>query len=136
MEEFATQDSVSAVEPGSAPVENALTEAVNTSESAPEEAVEHAEETIEVEGAKPSKAVRELIEQRKKRQQREHHQRAGHTDKLHGKEDGAHHPPGADARREFGMIAQMAGRAQADLPLHRAMVEQMCRKAAGGRSAR
>jgi tryptophan halogenase len=41
-----------------------------------------------------------------------------------------------DARREFGMIAQMAGRALADLPPHRAMVEQMCRKAAGGRSTR
>lgn len=41
----------------------------------------------------------------------------------------------AEARREFGMIAQMAGRALADLPPHRAMVEQMCRKAAGGRSA-
>jgi tryptophan halogenase len=38
-----------------------------------------------------------------------------------------------DARREFAMIAQMAGRALADLPLHRAMVEQLCRKAAGGR---
>jgi tryptophan halogenase len=40
-----------------------------------------------------------------------------------------------DARREFAMIAQMAGRALADLPGHRAMVEQMCRKAAGGRAA-
>jgi tryptophan halogenase len=39
-----------------------------------------------------------------------------------------------DARREFGMIAQMSGRALADLPLHRAMVEQMVRKAAGGRT--
>jgi hypothetical protein len=28
----------------------------------------------------------------------------------------------------------MAGRALADLPLHRALVEQMVRKAAGGRS--
>ena len=41
-----------------------------------------------------------------------------------------------DARREFAMIAQMAERALADLPPHRAMVEQMCRKAAGGRSSR
>jgi tryptophan halogenase len=40
-----------------------------------------------------------------------------------------------DARREFAMIAQMAGRALADLPLHRAMVGQLCRKAAGGRAA-
>jgi tryptophan halogenase len=39
-----------------------------------------------------------------------------------------------DARREFATIAQMAGRALADLPLHRALVEQMVRKAAGGRS--
>jgi tryptophan halogenase len=37
----------------------------------------------------------------------------------------------ADARREFGMIVQMAERALADLPPHRAMVEQMCRKAGG-----
>jgi tryptophan halogenase len=37
----------------------------------------------------------------------------------------------ADARREFDMIAQMSGRALADLPLHRAMVEQLCRKAGG-----
>jgi tryptophan halogenase len=41
-----------------------------------------------------------------------------------------------EARREFGMIAQMAGRALADLPAHREMVEQMCRKAAGGRATR
>jgi hypothetical protein len=33
------------------------------------------------------------------------------------------------------MIAQMAARALADLPPHRAMVEQMCRKAAGGRAS-
>jgi tryptophan halogenase len=39
-----------------------------------------------------------------------------------------------DARREFGMIAQMSDRALADLPQHRAMVEQMVRKAAGGRT--
>jgi tryptophan halogenase len=41
-----------------------------------------------------------------------------------------------DARREFAMIAQMAGRALADLPPHRAMVEQMVRKAGGGGAAR
>jgi tryptophan halogenase len=40
----------------------------------------------------------------------------------------------ADARREFAMIAQMAGRALADLPPHRAMVEQMVRKAGAARS--
>ena len=38
------------------------------------------------------------------------------------------------ARREFAMIAQMSARALADLPPHRAMVEQMCRKAAGARA--
>jgi tryptophan halogenase len=41
----------------------------------------------------------------------------------------------ADARREFDMIAQMSGRALADLPPHRAMVEQLCRKAAGNKAA-
>jgi len=39
-----------------------------------------------------------------------------------------------DARREFAMIAQMSARALADLPPHRAMVEQMYRKAAGART--
>jgi tryptophan halogenase len=38
-----------------------------------------------------------------------------------------------DARREFAMIAQMAARAQADLPRHRAMVERMVHNAAAGR---
>jgi tryptophan halogenase len=37
-----------------------------------------------------------------------------------------------DARREFAMIAQMSGRALADLPPHRALVERMLRKAAAG----
>lgn len=58
---------------------------------------------------------------------------------LYGMEFGTRLRPGAidpvrcaEARREFGMIAQMAGRALADLPPHRVMVEQMCRKAGGG----
>ena len=62
---------------------------------------------------------------------------------LYGMEFATRLHPGAvdparigDARREFGMIAQMAGRALADLPAHRAMVEQMCRKAAGGRATK
>jgi tryptophan halogenase len=42
----------------------------------------------------------------------------------------------ADARHEFAMIAQMAGRALADLPPHRAMVGQMVRKAGAAGSAR
>jgi tryptophan halogenase len=41
-----------------------------------------------------------------------------------------------EARREFGMIAQMAGRALADLPPHRSIVEQLVRKAGGGRAPR
>jgi tryptophan 7-halogenase len=40
-----------------------------------------------------------------------------------------------DARREFEAIARMSARALSDLPPHRALVEQMCRKAAGGRDA-
>ncbi len=37
----------------------------------------------------------------------------------------------AQARQEFASIAQMAGRAQEDLPAHRALVEHFCAVAAG-----
>ena len=37
----------------------------------------------------------------------------------------------AEARREFEMIAQMAARAEADLPAHRALVAHFCARAAG-----
>jgi tryptophan halogenase len=60
---------------------------------------------------------------------------------LYGMEFATRLRPGAvdparreDARREFAMIAHMAERALADLPQHRAMVEQMVRKAGGGRA--
>jgi len=33
-----------------------------------------------------------------------------------------------EARREFAMIHQVAGRALQDLPDHRALVEQLCRE--------
>ena len=35
----------------------------------------------------------------------------------------------AQARREFAMIAQVSGQALADLPPHRALVEQLCKRA-------
>ena len=44
-------------------------------------------------------------------------------------------PRAAEARQEFAMIAQVAQRALADLPAHRALVEAMCARAAPARDA-
>ena len=40
------------------------------------------------------------------------------------------YPRGEEARREFQMIRQVSQRALADLPTHRTLVEQLCRRAA------
>ena len=67
MEENATQNAV-AVSQESAPV---TTEVAVSQESAPVTTEVAAEQTTEVEGSEPSKAVKELIAQRKRRQQAE-----------------------------------------------------------------
>lgn len=68
-QEFATQDSVNAVAQESAPVEQAaeVTQVEEVVEAQPETPVGNPEE----QGSEPPKAVRELIEQRKKRQRAE-----------------------------------------------------------------
>jgi tryptophan halogenase len=48
---------------------------------------------------------------------------------------GAGHGRHEDARREFQMLRHVAQRAVADLPPHRALVEQLCGAAAGAQVA-
>ena len=72
--EFVTQTTPIAEAPVSAPVTEVNEEAAVNTESAPvieEVSEETTDENIEENGAKPSKVVRELIEQRKKRQELE-----------------------------------------------------------------
>lgn len=71
-QENATQNAIAAPE-GSAPQENTEVASENAEGqgSAPEETPSQTEQNTEVEGAEPSKAVKELIAQRKKRQQAE-----------------------------------------------------------------